>query len=50
MKIVEKITIEELGVMSEKMSEPIVKGVVDIARRALVVDAGLHSRSCKSHN
>jgi hypothetical protein len=29
--------------MSEKMSEPLVKGVVDIAQRLLVVDAELHS-------
>ena len=43
MKIVEKISVEELSVMSEKMSEPLVKGVVDIARRVLVLDAGLHS-------
>jgi hypothetical protein len=43
MKIVEKISVEELKVMSEKMSEPLVKGVVDVARRALVIDAGLHA-------
>lgn len=43
MKIVERITVEELSVMSENMSEPLVKGVVDIARRLLVVDAGLHA-------
>ena len=42
MKIVEKITVEELNVMSKHMSEPLVKGVVDVARRLLVVDAGLH--------
>ena len=40
---VEKITIDELRAMSVKMSEPLVKGVVDIARRMLVVDAELHS-------
>jgi len=28
--------------MSEKMSEPLVKGVVDIDRRLLVVDAEMH--------
>jgi len=43
MKTVEKITIDELKEMSEKMSEPLVKGVVDVAQRILVVDAGLHS-------
>ena len=43
MKIVENITTAELGMMSEKMSEPLVKGVVDVDRRVLVVDAGLHS-------
>ena len=43
MKVVEKITVEELFAMSEKMSDPLVKGVVDIARRVLVVDAGLHA-------
>ena len=43
MKIVEKITVEDLAAMSENMSEPLVKGVVDVARRMLVVDAGLHA-------
>ena len=43
MKIVEKITVKELAAMSENMSEPLVKGVVDVARRMLVVDAGLHT-------
>jgi hypothetical protein len=43
MRIVEKITVEDLYAMSEKMSEPLVKGVVDIMKRLLVVDAGLHS-------
>jgi len=43
MRKVEKITVSELYEMSEKMSEPMVKGVVDIANRLLVVDAGLHS-------
>ena len=42
MKIVEKITVDELSVMSEKMSEPLVKGVIDIAQHVLIVDAGLH--------
>jgi len=43
MRIVEKITVSELHTLSEKMSEPLVKGVVDIAQRVLVLDAGLHS-------
>ena len=43
MKLVENITIKELKVMSERMSEPLVKGVIDVVRRVLVIDAGLHS-------
>ena len=43
MRIAEKISTDELREMSIKMSEPLVKGVVDITRRLLVVDAGLHS-------
>ena len=43
MMLVEKITIKELSAMAEKMYEPLVKGVVDVANRMLVVDAGLHS-------
>ena len=43
MQIVEKITVDELCAMYKKMSEPLVKGVVDIVRHLLVVDAGLHS-------
>jgi len=43
MQLVDKISIDELNVMSEKMSEPMVKAVVDINLRAMVVDAGLHS-------
>ena len=43
MKIVEKITISELSAMAERMSEPLVKGVIDVVMRLLVVDAGLHS-------
>jgi len=42
MRIIERVTTEELAVMSEKMSEPLVKGVVDVAKRILVLDAGLH--------
>jgi len=43
MQIVEKISIEELKTLSEKMYEPLVKAVVDVEQRVLVVDAGLHS-------
>ena len=43
MKIVDKITVEELYAMGEKMSEPLVKGVIDVTKRLLAVDAGLHS-------
>jgi hypothetical protein len=43
MTIVEKITVDELIEMSKNMSEPLVKGVVDITQRLLVVDAGLHT-------
>jgi hypothetical protein len=43
MKIVESISVSELSTMAEKMSEPIVKGVVDVEKGILVVDAGLHS-------
>ena len=42
-KVVDKISVDELTAMSEKMSEPLVKGVLDIRQRALVVDAGLHT-------
>ena len=43
MKIVEKITIDELKAFAERMYEPLVKAVVDVERHVLVVDAGLHS-------
>ena len=43
MMLVDKITVDELRAMSEYMSEPLVKGVVDITKRLLVIDAGLHS-------
>jgi len=43
MVIVERITVNELLTMSKNMSDPLVKGVVDIAKRLLVVDAGLHT-------
>jgi len=43
MKIVDRITIDELLVMQENMAESLVKCVVDIERRLLAADAGLHS-------
>jgi hypothetical protein len=43
MMLVDKITVDGLRAMSEYMSEPLVKGVVDITKRSLVIDAGLHS-------
>jgi hypothetical protein len=43
MQVVEQIGVDELTAMSEKMSEPLVKAVVDVTRRVLVVDAGLHT-------
>jgi hypothetical protein len=43
MEIVKSISVGELAVMAEKMSEPLVKAVVDVARHMLVVDAGLHT-------
>ncbi|MCL1828219.1 MAG: DUF5674 family protein [Oscillospiraceae bacterium] len=43
MLIVEKITIDELCAMGSNMSDPLVKCVIDVARRLLVAGAGLHS-------
>jgi hypothetical protein len=43
MRLVETIGVTELAAMSKRMSEPLVKAVVDLARHMLVVDAGLHS-------
>ena len=42
LKLVTNISVSELRVMSEKMSEPLVKGVVDVGNRLLVVDAEMH--------
>ena len=42
MHLVDRIPVSELQAMSEKMSEPLVKGVVDITDRLLVVDAEMH--------
>ena len=43
MRIIEKITVSELNTMHINMSEPLVKAVIDVERRVLVIDAGLHS-------
>jgi len=44
MKIVDKnISVAELSGMSEKMSEGLVKAVVDIEKEIMVVDADLHA-------
>jgi hypothetical protein len=44
MKIVEKnITLDELGQMSQKMFGNLVKGVVDIEKGIMAVDAELHA-------
>ena len=42
MLLVDRISLGELQAMSEKMSEPIVKGVVDVSLHLLVVDAEMH--------
>lgn len=41
--ITEKISIQELKKMSEKMFGGLVKAVVDIEKKIMVVDAGLHA-------
>jgi hypothetical protein len=46
MKIVtpiDKISLKELTIMSEKMFNSLVKAVVDIEQEIMVVDSGLHS-------
>jgi hypothetical protein len=43
MILASKISNDELQTMSGKMSEPLVKGVVDVVKHLLVIDAGLHS-------
>ena len=35
MQIADSITVDELWSMQERMSEPLVKGVVDVARRLI---------------
>lgn len=43
MQVVDTINVKELLEMSKKMSEPLVKAVVDVVLRKLVIDASLHS-------
>ena len=43
MQIIDRISINELDIMKNNMFEPLVKGVVDVTKRLLVVDAGLHT-------
>ena len=42
MKQVGRITVEELAQMAENMYGELVKAVVDVEKRTMVVDAGLH--------
>lgn len=42
MKQVDKISIEELSRMAESMFGELVKAVVDVEKKTMVVDAGLH--------
>lgn len=42
MKQVGRITVEELTQMAENMYGELVKAVVDVEKRTMVVDAGLH--------
>ena len=42
MKQVETISLTELKTMSKRMYEDLVKAVVDVDKRRVVVDAGLH--------
>ena len=43
MQIISKITLKELKEMSSKMFGDLVKGVVDVEKEILVLDADLHS-------
>ncbi|MDR2673059.1 MAG: DUF5674 family protein [Coriobacteriales bacterium] len=43
MREITTISVAELHEMSTAMFEPIVKGVVDVKRRIVVLDAGLHA-------
>ena len=43
MKIVERITIAELSEMAEKMYGSLIKADVDIARKIIIVDMGMHA-------
>lgn len=43
MKVVDKISVAELKEMGKKMQEGLVKADVDIAKRILIVDMGMHA-------
>jgi len=43
MKQIDSISIDELRSMASKMYDELVKAVVDVAKRLVVVDAGLHT-------
>lgn len=43
MKQVEHVTVAELQAMAHDMDDDLVKAVIDIERRIVVVDAGLHA-------
>ncbi len=44
MKIIrDKVTLDELKEMSKKMSDDIVKAVVDVEKHIMVIDAGMHA-------
>lgn len=43
MKVVERISIAELSDMAEKMYGTLVKADVDIAKKILIVDMGMHA-------
>jgi hypothetical protein len=42
MKMVDKISVEELKKLSEKMYDPLVKAVVDVQKKLVVIDAEMH--------
>ena len=42
MQLINKISVSELHKISKKMSEPLVKGVVDVSNNLLVLDAEMH--------
>ncbi|MDR1540623.1 MAG: DUF5674 family protein [Clostridiales bacterium] len=43
MKIVNEASVSELEQMSKNMYEPMVKAVIDVRRRIIAIDGGLHA-------